>query len=195
MTEQNSDECRIENSLNFLREVRRAMTFFFVEHVQLESREISKLKTERIEPQIRTCVQSYKLQMAMQKDFVHQHSKDSASWDMPEVQSLVSDPRVHSIDGPMCRWSLKAQVNEKVEFMRKQRRDGSRVPREIAEVLRGDGRWKRDRRHVHMTGKSETACEYPASLVVAMLSAIKRQMISDGAIRVWRNAFCRSSAG
>ena len=36
----------------------------------------------------------------------------------------------------------------------------------------------------HLTGKSETACEYPASLVVAMLSAIKRQMISVGAIRV-----------
>ena len=35
-----------------------------------------------------------------------------------------------------------------------------------------------------MTGKSETASEYPASLVVAMLSAIKRQMTSDGAIRV-----------
>ena len=63
----------------------------------------------------------------------------------------------------------------------------------MAEVLRGDGRWKRDKRHVHMTGKSETACEYPASLVVAMLSAIKRQMISDGAIRVRRSALCRSS--
>ena len=35
-----------------------------------------------------------------------------------------------------------------------------------------------------MTRKSETAPEYPASLVVAMLSAIKRQMISDAAIRV-----------
>ena len=35
-----------------------------------------------------------------------------------------------------------------------------------------------------MTGKSETARKYPASLAVAMLSAIKRQMISDGAIRV-----------
>ena len=35
-----------------------------------------------------------------------------------------------------------------------------------------------------MTGKSATACGYPASLAVAMLSAIKRQMISDGAIRV-----------
>ena len=54
----------------------------------------------------------------------------------------------------------------------------------IAEVLRGDGRWKCDRRHVHMTGKPETVSEYPASLVVAMLKAIKRQMFSDGAIRV-----------
>ena len=82
----------------------------------VESQQISKLKTERIEPQIRACVQAYKLQ--------------------------------------------------------------------VAEVLRVDGRWKRDKRHVHMTGKSETASEYPASLVVAMLSAIKRQMISDAAIRV-----------
>ena len=53
---------------------------------------------------------------------------------------------------------------------------------EFAEVLRGDGRWKRDRRHVHVTGKSETACEYLASLMVAMLSDIKRQMILDGVI-------------
>ena len=35
-----------------------------------------------------------------------------------------------------------------------------------------------------MTGKSETVSEYPVSLVVEMLSAIKRQMISDGAIRI-----------
>ena len=35
-----------------------------------------------------------------------------------------------------------------------------------------------------MTGKSETACECPASLVVAILSAIKCLMISDGAIRI-----------
>ena len=103
---------------------------------------------------------------------------------MPEVQSLVSDPRVYSIDGPMSRWSLKARgSNEKVELMRKQTK-WITSSKEIAEVLRGDGRWKCDRRHVHMTGRSETACEYLASFVEAMLSAIKRQMISDGAIRV-----------
>ena len=58
------------------------------------------------------------------------------------------------------------------------------ISKEIAEVLRGDGRWKRDNRFVHMTGKSETVSEYLASLVVAMLKAIKRQKISDGVIRI-----------
>ena len=60
----------------------------------MESQEISKLKTERIEPQIRTCVHAYMLQMAMQKHFVHEHPKDSTSLEMPKVQSFVSDPRV-----------------------------------------------------------------------------------------------------
>ena len=35
-----------------------------------------------------------------------------------------------------------------------------------------------------MTGKPETVSEYLASLVVAMLKSIKRQIISDGAIRI-----------
>ena len=74
-------------------------------------------------------------------------------------------------------------MKNKTEFMRKQTR-WITSSKEIAEVLRGDGRWKRDRRFVHMTGKPETVSEYPASLVVAMFRAIKRQMISDGAIRI-----------
>ena len=42
---------------------------------------------------------------------------------MPEFQSLASDPRVYSIDGPLCRWSMKARrSNNKEEFMRKQTR-------------------------------------------------------------------------
>ena len=49
----------------------------------VEAREVSKLRTEKIEPQIRACVQSYKLQMEMQKHFVHEHPKDSTSWEMP----------------------------------------------------------------------------------------------------------------
>ena len=72
-------------------------------------REISKLITDRIEPQIRTCVQAYKLQMEMRKHFVHEHPEVSSSWEVPEVQSLINDPRVCSIDVPMCRWSLRTR--------------------------------------------------------------------------------------
>ena len=101
-----------------------------------------------------------------------------------EVQSVINDSRVYSIDGPMCRWSLRTRgLKNKTEFMRKRTR-WLTSSKEIAEVLRGDGRWKRDKRFVHMTGKSETESEYPASLVVAMLKTIKRQMISDGVIRI-----------
>ena len=122
--------------------------------------------------------------MEMQKHFVHEHPEDSSSWKMPEIQSLNNDPRVYSIDGPMCRWSLRTRgLKNKTEFMRKQTR-WITSSKEIAEVLRGYGRWKRDRRFVHMTGKPETVSEYPASLAVAMFRAIKRQMISDGAIRI-----------
>ena len=113
----------------------------------VEPQEISKLKTEKIEPQIRACVQSYKLQIKMQKHFVHEHPKDSSSWEMPEVQSLIHDPSVYSIDGPMCCWSLKDRGSkDETEFMRKRTR-WITSSKEIAEVLRGDGRWKRDKRH------------------------------------------------
>ena len=74
-----------------------------------EAGEVSKLRTEKIEPQIRACVQSYKLQMEMREHFVRERPEVSSSWEMPEVQSLINDPRVYSIDGLMCRWSLRTR--------------------------------------------------------------------------------------
>ena len=146
----------------------------------------ANLKKKKIESQIRACVQSYKLQMEMQEHFVHEHPKDSSSWENP------NDPRVYSIDGPMCCGSLRTRGSkDKTEFMMKRTR-WITSPEEIAEVVRGDGRWKRDKRSVHMTGKSEIVSGYPASLVVAMLKAIKRQMIPDGAIRIGEMHFAGS---
>ena len=102
----------------------------------------------------------------------------------PEVQSLTCDARVDIIDGPMCRWSMKApRSNGKWEFMRKQTRRLT-SSKDDADVPRGDGRGKHDRRYVFMTVKPEATSEYPTSLVVVMLSTIKRQMISDGVIEV-----------
>ena len=47
-----------------------------------EAREVSKLRTEKIEPQIRACVHSYTLRMEMRKHFVHEHPEVSSSWEI-----------------------------------------------------------------------------------------------------------------
>ena len=90
-----------------------------VEHVR-GPQQISKLKTERIEPQIRTCLQAYKLQVEMQFMNI---PKVPRLGKCLKFNPLVSDPRVHSISCPMCRWCLKARGSKKkVELMRKQSR-------------------------------------------------------------------------
>ena len=84
----------------------------------LKPQEISATRAERKEPHIRTAMQAYKLQMEMQKHFIHEHLDDSTSWRRPEVQSLASDPRVYSIVGAMYRWGMKARrSNNEEEFM------------------------------------------------------------------------------
>ena len=65
--------------------------------------EISTMRTERIEPQIRTCVQAYKLQMEMQKHFIHEHPNNSTSWRMLKVQFLASDPPNNEHSSPATR--------------------------------------------------------------------------------------------
>ena len=59
---------------------------------------------QKIEPQIRTCLQALQVADGDAKSFHPQHPKDSTSWKMPDDQSLVSDLRVYSIDGVLCRW-------------------------------------------------------------------------------------------
>ena len=113
----------------------------------VEAREVSKLRTEKIEPQIRAYVQSYKWQMEMRKHFVHEHPEVSSSWEMPEVPFLINDPRVYSIDGPMCRWSSRTRGIEKQNRVHEEsERDGSQVPKKLLKyfVEMVDGNVTRD---------------------------------------------------
>ena len=57
--------------------------------------------------------------------------------------------------------------------MRKQTRWLKRS-KKIADLVRGDGRWKHDRRRVHMTEKSDAVSEYLVSCGVAKMSANTR---------------------
>ena len=92
-------------------------------NASLKPEDINAMRTQKIEPQIITCVQACKLQVEVQKHFIHAHTKNFTSWRMPEVQSLASEPRVYSFVGPTYRWSMKAwRSNNKGEFVRKETR-------------------------------------------------------------------------
>ena len=52
---------------------------------------------------------SAKLHMELGKHLLQERHKNSASWNMREIQSRVNDPRVYTAVGPMCRWSMKAR--------------------------------------------------------------------------------------
>ena len=119
----------------------------------------------------------------MRKNFVHEHPENSSSWEMPQVQAHSNDSKVYSIDCPTCRWSLRKRI-AKQNRVHKNTNDIAYKIKKNAEALRGDCRWKRDKRFVHMTGKSETVSEYFAFFVVTMFKIIKCQMFSHGVIRI-----------
>ena len=72
-------------------------------------------------PYIRTCVKAYWRQFAMKKQFLHEHPREAAGWNMPEVRALEADSRVYKVTGPMCRFGMKAHDDTGIPgFVRKE---------------------------------------------------------------------------
>ena len=53
-------------------------------------------------------IKAYKRQMSMGGHFLHEHPVHASSWCMPEMRELLSDGRIHLVQGPMCRWRMTA---------------------------------------------------------------------------------------
>ena len=153
------------------------------------AREISKLKTGKLSHRSELVYKATSSRWACKNTLFMNIPKIPVRGRCPKPKSLINDLRVYSIDGPMCRWSLRTRGSkDKTEFMRKRTR-WITSSKEIAEVLRGGGRWKRDKRHVHMTRMSETSC-------ITCGSNVECYQTSDDfrwCDQKWRNAFCRSS--
>ena len=58
----------------------------------------TKTQTDRVQDQerqyTRACIEA------------HEHPVHASSWRMPEMRELLSDGRVHLVQGPMCHWRL-----------------------------------------------------------------------------------------
>ena len=159
-------------------------------HLKLTKEEIEQRQRERGRPFVETSVAAYRRQLDSGKHFLHEHPKHSASWKMDCVKALAADERVYVIDGPMCKWGLTASDDAGFKgFVRKETR-WMTSSAEIAAVLRDDGP-RCTHRHVHLIGggRATMAAAYPPKLVVAVLKALRRQMVSDGTVKTDELAF------
>lgn len=99
---------------------------------------------------------------------------------------MAADPRVYKVTGPMCRWVMKAKDKDgNVGFVRKETTFLT-SSWELAQILEGKcantfGRGELHR-HVHLIGgdRAKVAAEYPAKMVIAVLKAMRRQLLADG---------------
>jgi hypothetical protein len=112
---------------------------------------------------------------------------------MPEVKELEADSRVYKVTGPMCRWEMKAKDKDGNEGFVRKETSFLTSSKELAEILSGKcanapGHFVH--RHVHLVGgnRAKMAAEYPIKMVVAVLKAMRRQLIVDGKISAM-NAF------
>lgn len=60
----------------------------------------------REEPHVRVAVEASWRRLASGRHFLHKHPACSECRSIPEIQTLIADPRVHAVKGPMCRWGM-----------------------------------------------------------------------------------------
>jgi len=133
---------------------------------------------------IRTCIGIYRERMDKGRYFLHEHPKGATSWDMEEMKELMKDPRVYVVQGPMCRWDMKATDAQGEGYVRK---ETVWVTNSIclAETLQGVCKnvkaGREIHRHVHLiNGRARAAQVYPPKMVKAVVLGIRDQLIMDG---------------
>eukprot|EP00972_Heterocapsa_arctica_P029135 4284297-Heterocapsa_arctica.AAC.1 len=87
---------------------------------------------------------------------------------MAEILALMAEPGRYVVQGPMCRWHMKAADGQGEGFVRKETL-WMTSSKEIADVLKGmcaNFTGGPMHRHVHLIGggRAAAAAEYPISL-------------------------------
>ena len=138
---------------------------------------------------IRTAASFYKDRLDRGRYFLHEAPWTAKSWEEPEIQALVNDPRCFKVKGPMCRWDMWATDKRGLQgsgFVRKETGWLTNSPI-LARILEGrcsnvtgEREWHR---HVHLIGGLAKAARiYPPKLVAAVLNGLREQMKADGDI-------------
>ena len=151
---------------------------------RISKEEMAERQEQGGKQHIRTAVDAYWRQLREGRHFLHEHPARSDSWKMPEIVEMSKDPRVHIVQGPMCRWKMALCDSQGTGFVRKETKWMTSSP-ELAKVLQGTCSNYKGRdwhRHIHLEGGSRTApsAQYPPGLVCAVLRSFRTQLLEDG---------------
>ena len=129
-------------------------------------------------------VQLYYAQMADELYFLHEFPKHSKSVMEPCLDSLLREPGVHLVEGPMCAWGMTARDELGEGLVKKQTCWVTNSGFIAAELNREctntnpDALWHR---HVHLINhRAHKALIYPPKLVAAILRGLRAQLENDG---------------
>ena len=100
------------------------------------------------------CIKAHKTQLSMGRHFLNEHPLHASSWCMPEMRELLSDGRIHLVQGPMCRWRMTATSDRDAQgFVRGKTRWATSSSRLAASMARENARANRQ---VRLIGPNET---------------------------------------
>ena len=69
-----------------------------------------RLRLEQAKRHIRFCIKLYKLQMYLGGYWLHEHPWSAKSWEMPEMEDLLNDPRTITVRTDMCQFGMVSHI-------------------------------------------------------------------------------------
>ena len=134
---------------------------------------------------LRVAVEAYRRQLARGRFFVHEAPWTCASWETPEVKSLLAQNGVYAVKGDMCKWQLTSDQTAELVTPFVLAHTGWMTNSEVlAELLVGGigvghGHEVDRRVRPHGGGLLRAAC-LPPRLVRAFLKGVRDQLKLNG---------------
>ena len=140
--------------------------------------EEEKLGRQRLHRSLQCC----KLQASMGGYYLHEHPKEAASWNEPEVVEMRGNPETYVVQSPMCRFGMKLKnaqgellhVRKETLWMTNSLQIALELQGTCENVLKG----KEVHRHVQLVGerRAKAAQIYPKELVEAIVRGLKKEL-------------------
>ena len=129
---------------------------------------------------IRFCIVLYKMQMDEGRYWLHEHPWSARSWDMPEMEELLKDPRVQVAHADQCQYGLTAKVQAGSDERGPAKKPTGFIGNAWAIISRL--RRRCDGGHVHVKlegGRAKNAALYPDELCREMCLGLDDQLKYD----------------